>query len=163
MDKVQSITNLFLGFPNAKLDPPVLAVYLMVLKEVPAEELEVLVMQCLSRPGAFPPSAGDLLDQWRTMKGAIPGADAAVRGWLAVLESLRSFPATVLKDPIAVETVKAMGGISTLRRSETPSLDRRDFIRMYEAIARAKTEEARETAEYKRLAGGGKLLERKDD
>jgi len=158
MNKMDLLKTMFAAFPNSKPTEATYGVYLEVLQEIPVVALAALVKQSVSQPTDFPPSAGSLLDLWRRANGNLPPIGGAARGWLSVLESLKTKPASPLADPIAKEAVRALGGISVLRASENPGMDRAHFFRIYEELAAARAAEARDTTEFKALSSG-RLLE----
>lgn len=150
MDRLGVIQKLFAAYPNTTASAATFAVYLEVFEDVPVEELHAVVMQCIREGSSFPPSSGQVFERWRIMHSPI-SPDMAVQGWLSVVDSLKSIPATPLNDPIAREAVKALGGISEIRRSENPGMDRAHFFRIYAELARSAADEQRLSSEYKQL------------
>lgn len=167
MDRLDIIKKLFAAYPNSKPEEATHAVYLEVLHDIPLEELAVIVRQIVSTPGAFPPSAGDTRDLWLRSKGLLPDVDAAERAWASATAAMRgvgSYGVPRFKDPLVAEVVKTMGW-QTLCASDNPEADRAHFMRIYNAYAKRKTEQARMTTSYKQLVDSNRnaLLERKDD
>lgn len=163
MNKLDILIKMFAAFVNARPTEATYAVYLEVLADVPREALQVIVNQVLSSPVEFPPSPGQLKDAWLRSQGKLSPVDGAARGWLAVQEALKTVPAAKLDDPIARDVVKAMGGMTAIRRSETPQYDRRDFLRLYDEMAKGVDAEDRQRTDYKALSDNSRLLEARDE
>ena len=68
-----------------------------------------------------------------------------------MLVALKSVPATPLADPIAKRVVEALGGISEIRRSERPAVDRAHFLKLYDAYVLDATNAYRYSPEYAAL------------
>lgn len=157
MDKIAVILKLFAGYPNMTATIATQAVYLEVLAEVPTDELHTVVMQCLREGGAFPPSAGQVLQRWLSAYSApVQGAE---RGWLSVQMAMRDpcnyvpEPSAFVprfKDPLVGKVVAAMGWYN-LRMSEQPRVDQAQFIKMYDAFAAREAGELKLSDEFKAL------------
>lgn len=173
MDKLSVIQKLFAAYPNTTAGTATYAVYLEVLAEIPGEELNVVVMQCIREAGSFPPSAGQVFERWRNMHSPV-SPDLAAQGWLSVQRALRD-PATYsptpegpmpkFRDPIVAKAVEALGW-HNLRLSENQVADRAQFVRFYEMFARSESAEQRLSLEYRQLRetnGNGHVLKRLTD
>lgn len=153
MDKINMLQVLFGAYPNTQPNEMTYAAYLEVFKDVPKEELWPLVLQNISNPGAFPPSAGDLLELWRQAKGQLPPQDGAEQAMEAIGRAVWRVGyvgSPTFDDPITERVVRAYGWLK-ICQSENPETVYAQLRKMYEGFARGAASQARLTTEYKRL------------
>jgi hypothetical protein len=148
----QLLQLLFACYLNTKVGKENFAAYTLVLKDVPVNELEVVIKQIMSNPGAFPPSPGDILEMYRRLQHHT-NPQVAQQGWESVRRAIlgvgsRGTPR--FRDPIVQRVVQAMGWIE-LCASEKPGVDRAHFIKFYEAFASGEVSEQRLTPEFRMM------------
>lgn len=173
MDRLDLIQKLFAAFPGATATAANFSAYLETLDEVPMDELQVIVKQCMREGGSFPPSAGQVFERWRTMHSPV-SPDLAAQGWLSVQKAMRD-PATYspvpegpmpkFADALVAKAVQALGW-HNLRMSENPRTDQAQFERLYRMFAEQEAREQRLSTEYKQLRetnGNGHILKRLTD
>lgn len=157
MDKLAIIQKLFAAYPNTTASAATFAVYLEVLAELTAEQLNTVVMQCIREGGSFPPSAGQVMQKWQA--AIAPPTEGAERGWLSVQMAMRDplnyvpEPSPFVpnfRDPLVAKVVAAMGWYN-LRMSETPRVDQAQFTKMYNAFAERAAAERNFSTDYKQL------------
>lgn len=155
---------LFEAYPNFHPTEGTFMAYELVSNEVPVDELKVVVVQVLSQPGSFPPSAGDLLDLWRRARGQLPpqdGAERALEAIRAAIWAVGYVGTPTFDDALVERTVKAYGWLN-ICTSEEPEIVFAQLKKMYEGFARGAAESARLTTEYRKLVEGtAKKLEDK--
>lgn len=163
IDRLGLIQKLFAAFPNATATDATLATYLETLAEIPSDELDIIVRQCIRDGGNFPPSAGQVLRTW--LAAMSPVIEGAERGWLSVQNAMRDpinytpeptafVPA--FRDPIVRKVVAAMGWYN-LRMGDEPRVDQAQFIRMYNAFAEREERNSHLLPEYKLLQSSATL------
>src|SRR6478609_5003723 len=112
MDKLALVKALFAAYPMAKPAEETYQIYLLVLKDIPLEELQAVVLQHVSTPGAFPPSAGDLRELWRKSKGMlepIDGAQACIESIRRAVREVGYLEVPKFKDPLTRRVVETWG------------------------------------------------------
>lgn len=152
MDSLGIVQKLFAAYPNTAPTKGTFAVYLEVLQEVPIDELNAVVMQCVREGGGFPPSAGQVYERWRNMRSPVK-PDLAQQGWESVTKAIAGvgmWGTPAFKDPIVKRVVDAFGWLN-LCMSDNQMADRAQFVKFYESFARQVAEEERLSADYKRL------------
>jgi hypothetical protein len=83
----QLLQLLFACYLNTKVGKENFAAYTLVLKDVPVNELEVVIKQIMSNPGAFPPSPGDILEMYRRLQHHT-NPQVAQQGWESVRRAI---------------------------------------------------------------------------
>jgi len=125
------IEKLFAAYPNTTAPKATLAVYLEVLADIPIAELHTAVMQCVHEGHAFPPSAGQVFERWRTL--TTPAELGVSDAWGQVQSEIRrvgSWGKPEFDDPIVARVVATMGWLE-LCQSETGMADRAHFMKLY--------------------------------
>lgn len=153
MNKLMVLKALFAAFPNSKPSEETFAVYLRVVADVPAEELDDVVMQYVNNPGPFPPSAGDLKELWRRSRGMLPAEDGAEQALASIRKAVWEvgyIGTPTFKDSITQRTVDAYGWLN-ICTSDEPEIIYAQLRKMYEGFAKRAASDARMTPEYKRL------------
>lgn len=163
MDRLELIQMLFGAFPTANATASTFTAYLDTLEEIPLDELRVIVRQCMREGGAFPPSAGQVMQRW--LAAYAPPALGAEQAWLSVQMAMRDPRNYVpepspfvpkFKDPVVGKVVAAMGWYN-LRMSEQPRVDQAQFIRMYDAFVDSAASEQKLSTEYVQLREANRL------
>lgn len=169
MDRVQLLKMLFAAFPNTGPTEATFLAYTAVLKDIPLPELEAVIIEVISQPGSFPPSAGDLRERWLSAKGKLPSTSAAEEGWEAVMKAIRypgRYGSPKFDDPITERVVKAFGWLNFCDMPVDQHMAyRAQFVKFYNAYAHNDNESARMTPGFALMANRAvpPLLERDDD
>ena len=148
---------MFTAFPNSNATPETIIIYAKRLADIPLNELEAIVNQCIDEC-EFLPTIAKIKEMHRQMLSDI-SVDKGAEGWLAVQRAMldpvnytpepNSF-VPKFKDPIVRKVVEAMGWWN-LRTSENQMADRSQFLRFYESFTRRELANERLSAEYKQL------------
>lgn len=158
MDRLQIIQKLFAAYPSTTASPATYAVYTELLGDIPGDELNAVVNQCLMDGGNFPPTIASLRERWRNMHSPT-SPDKAADGWLAVQRAMRDpasysptpeGPPPKFSDPLVQKAVEALGW-HNLRLSENVMADRAQFVRFYQMFAGNEAGEQRLSTEYRQL------------
>jgi lysophospholipid acyltransferase (LPLAT)-like uncharacterized protein len=147
------LDQLFSSYPNTKIEPATVAVYVRLLQDIPPADLQTIVDQAIAT-SEFLPTIAKLRDTWHAMNHAdqITWADA----WDAVMAEMRrigSYGSPHFEDELTARVVKSMGW-KALCASENTQTDRAQFRDMYNAIA------SRQESAQKLLPQARELAER---
>lgn len=161
MDSVEQIgfvlKQLFAAYPGNKATEGTVAVYVRFLQDIPTNELQAVVDQCIVE-SEFLPTIAKIKEMHRQMHSAV-SPDLAAQGWLSVQKALRD-PATYsptpegpmpkFRDPLVAKAVEALGW-HNLRLSENAMADRAQFLKFYGMFANSEAGEQRLSPEFKQL------------
>lgn len=123
-------------WPNHRVDDPnvAIAAWQMVLGDVPYEAASKALTIYMRDGHEFAPNAGLLYQIIIDMTDALPSsADAWDEVQSRIRQTYPGHESPKWDAPLPVrQAARAMGGIHTLRMSETPMADRAHFIKFYE-------------------------------
>lgn len=151
------LKQLFAAFPNNKVTEGTVAVYVDRLKDIPVNELQAVVNQCIDE-SEFMPTIAKLKEMHRQMHSPV-SPDLAAQGWLSVQKAMRDpgtysptpeGPMPKFRDPIVAKAVEALGW-HNLRLSDNQMADRAQFLKFYGMFANSEASEQRLSPEYKQL------------
>jgi hypothetical protein len=165
---VQAIVQqLVAAYPNAKVSEQTVVVYLRMLQDIPADELQTVVDQCIAQQ-KFIPTVAEIRDMHRTLTVSLNRPTAA-EAWGEVRRAIMRvghIRVPEFDDPLVAEAVKHMGW-RELCVSENQVADRARFLQTYEQLSDRREQgdkllpPARQLAErngMKRLTAVGELL-----
>lgn len=128
------------AYQNFKLPPSPVEMDMMVnswhltLGDLPYDLVSLAMLDYQRSPAEFPPTAGQLRHLAIDRAAVVPSREQA---WTMVLDHLRRhsyLDNTPLAAPApVVDAVRALGGLGSLRRSETPEMDRSHFFKVYDS------------------------------
>ena len=154
MSTVQSVQFLFSMYPHSgKQTEQQIAGYAMMLKDLPPDQLNTVILQCVAEC-KFVPTVAEIRERWHALTTDIMEGDAE-EGWLSVKKAIVGVGYTAtptFRDPLTAKTVEALGW-QELCQSENQVADRAHFLRIYEGFQSRKTEVDR------LLPGARKMLE----
>lgn len=151
MNTSTTLKKLFATFPNGNATAATVLVYVERLSSIPAEELEVVINQCIDE-SEFLPTIAKIKEMHRQMKSPVT-PDLAQQGWESVTRAVAGvgmWGTPSFKDPIVKRVVDAFGWLN-LCMSDNQMADRAQFVKFYESFARQVAEEERLSNEYKQL------------
>lgn len=105
----------------------------LTLGDLPYDLVERAMLDYQRSPAEFPPNAGQLRHLAIDRAAMVPNREQA---WQMVLDHMRRH-SYLDKAPLAapdpvLQAVRVLGGISALRKSETPEMDRAHFFKAYD-------------------------------
>lgn len=156
------LEELFAAYPNIAGDEKAIAMYLRLLRDIPAVELQIVVDQCVAEM-KFLPTVAEIREKHLSLTHRA-GELAAAEAWGMVTQEIRrigSWGTPVFDNPTVAQVVKQMGW-RELCMSENPGVDRAQFMRMYEQLINREVQEHRLLPQAKQLieaTNGTKLLE----
>lgn len=151
------LKKLFATFPNGNATAATVLVYVERLSNIPEQQLEVIVNQCIDE-SEFLPTIAKIKEMHRRLLNPT-SPDLAAQGWLSVQNAMRDpvnyspvpeGPMPKFKDPIVAKAVQALGWYN-LRMSENPRTDQAQFERLYKMFAEHETGEQRLSPEFLQL------------
>lgn len=137
------LKQLFVGYPNVEISEGTVAIYIRLLADIPASDLQTIVDQCLAEC-KFLPTVAELRERHRSLTVNYNQLTAA-EAWGLVLSEIRrigSYGSPQFTDGKTSQVVKMMGW-RELCASEQPGVDRAQFMRMYEQLAGRDDQEQR--------------------
>lgn len=152
MDRLELVEKLFAAYPNTTPSEVTFGVYVEILADIPLDDLNTVILQCIREGGAFPPSAGQLRERWRTLTQ--PAQLAITDAWAMVMAEMRrvgSWGTPAFADPLVDRVVRAMGWL-TLCQSEDGMADRAHFLKLYGDLLARGEQASRLTPEARQLA-----------
>lgn len=135
MGNIQPILKqLFAAYANSQVTPATIAVYVRLLADIPPADLQVVVDQCLAEC-KFLPAIAEIRERYALLTRTIAQPTAA-EAWGEVLVEIRRVGyvgSPYFADSAIAQVVRQMGW-RELCMSETPGVDRAQFMRMYEQL-----------------------------
>ncbi len=127
------LKQLFSAYPNSEVSPATVAVYMRLLRDIPAAQLQTVVDQAIATC-KFLPTVAELRDMYAALGNGdrLTWADA----WQLVVKEIRrigSYGVPHFDDDMTQRTVAAMGW-RELCLSENQAVDRAQFRDMYNAM-----------------------------
>ena len=129
------LKKLFAAYPNTTVDEEAIVIYVQMLGNIAPNELRMAVHQCICTC-TFLPGVAEILETHHSLKGNLieqtPG-----EAWGSVEKALRgvgSWGKPKFKNELTARVVDMMGW-RNLCESDKPSVDRAQFMRMYEGVA----------------------------
>ena len=163
-DIAQIVGIISAAYPNWNVTEYTNEVYYQTLHDIPADELKVAVLHCISENGRkFAPSVGEIRGAVAEMRGIASNLPSAYQAWEEVqkqiLENGGDFGKPVWSNSI-VESAARMIGWRNLRMSEDQTSDRARFIQCYEQLVVRATRDEMLLPEVRGYIEdrGGKLL-----
>lgn len=131
------------AFPGV-ISGETISVYVRTLADLPLEVLDAAVEQCVAEC-KFRPTVAELRD--KALKLATPAGShpTSAEAWGLVVAAIRavgSYGRPTFKDPLVARAVEVMDW-RQLCMSEQPSVDRAQFMRIYEQLVARELDEAR--------------------
>ncbi len=128
------LKQLFSAFPSVQVSAETTAVYMRLLKDIPIEELQVIVDQAVATC-KYLPTVAELRDLRHGLQNH--GRLSWTEAWESVQREMRrigSYGVPSFPDPLTARVVASMGW-RNLCLSETQMADRAHFRDMYQALA----------------------------
>lgn len=129
------LKQLFMAYPNSRIEEATVAVYVRLLSDIPPSELQTVVDQAIVEC-TFLPTVAELRQRHRALTHTLL-APTAADGWGEVEREIRRigrYGTPHFDDPLTARVVAMMGWLN-LCNSETPGVERAHFLRMYESLA----------------------------
>ena len=132
------IAKLSAAFPNWKVSPYTIQVYLEDLSDIDSETLDAAVKMCRTEPGrAFAPSTGEIRGAVGKLRGMSNNVPSSYEAWQEVGRQINinggEYGNPVWSHPLVEKAVRAIGW-RQLRMSEDQTADRARFIQCYEQL-----------------------------
>ena len=132
-ETMNALKQLFAAYPQTQVSEQTVAVYLKMLRDIPAEALQVAVDQSIATC-KFLPTVAELRDTLHglTQIGALTWGEA----WDDVQKEMRrigSYGVPQFRSPLTAQVVRSMGW-KTLCASENIQTDRAQFRDMFNAL-----------------------------
>ncbi len=127
------LKQLFSAFPNVQVTMETTAVYMRLLKDIPVEDLQVIVDQAVATC-KYLPTVAELRDLHHGLQNR--GRLSWTEAWESVQREMRrigSYGVPVFSDPLTTRVVAAIGW-RNLCISETQMADRAHFRDAYQAL-----------------------------
>ena len=134
------LKQLFAVYPNSQSTEQTVAVYLRLLQDIPPEELQTIVDQCIAQ-NKFLPTIAELRDMHHTLTLSLMQPTAA-EAWGEVRKAITStghIRIPQFDDPL-VERAVAVMGWRELCISENQIADRARFLQIYGQLEQRKTQ-----------------------
>lgn len=129
------LKQLFAAYPNAQVHEGTVAMYYRLLQDIPVEQLQVVVDECVATH-KFLPTVAEVREKYYDLAGAMLEQSAA-EAWGSVELAIRRvtrYGTPRFKDPRVAKVVEMMGW-QELCNSDKPAVDRAQFMRMYAEVA----------------------------
>ncbi len=155
------------AYPHAKITESTIAVYYEVLGDLPLDLLRAVVLQVISEPGQFMPTAGDLRTRAIELIEQARGIPDPEVAWGEVMDKLDIYNPpgpNDFSDPLIYQALTTIGGTRAvgMAAEEMIAATRARFIEAYRALLRRRRfqryalPQVRDTiaalaAEYRRL------------
>ena len=160
MNRQGIFKQLFESFPNSagKVTETTVAMYYRLLRDIPDEELQITIDQCIAE-SRFLPTIAEIRERWHALNTV--GQLTATEAWEQVTKEIKrigSWGAPQFDNEITKRAVDAMGWIN-LCQSDVPGVDRAQFHRIYDGLsargnqAQRMLPASRQLAERKAIAG----------
>lgn len=128
------LKQLFAAYANTQVTPELVAVYTRILSNIPPDDLQVVVDQCIAEC-KFMPTVAEIRERYTALTRSLAALSAA-EAWGLVTGEIRrigSWGAPQFDDPLTARVVEMMGW-RELCQSENQMADRAQFMRMYQEI-----------------------------
>ena len=164
IDIAQIISVISAAYPNFVVTEKTVEVYWQILSDIPADELKVATLHCISESGRkFAPSVGELRGAVGELRSMSTNMPSSFQAWQEVQKQISDnggdFGKPVWSCPLVERTVQAIGW-RNLRMSEDATADRARFIQCYEQFQERAQKEDLLVPEVKGFieVNGAKLL-----
>jgi len=137
------LKQLFEAYPSNKATEGTVAMYVKLLRDIPAAELQVVVDQAVC-DCTYLPTIAEIRSRWHKLTRPA-GAMSAAEAWGMVTAEIRrvgSWGTPCFEHPQVAHVVRAIGW-QELCMSENQMADRAHFMRMFEQVAGREEEVAR--------------------
>lgn len=133
MNNIQPVLKqLFEAYPNNRVTDGTVAMYLRLLQDIPAHELQTVVDQSVATC-KFLPTVAELRDTWHALTRTL-GTQSAAEAWGDVQRQIRAvgyIGKPEFENEITAWVVRSIGWLE-LCASDKPAVDRAQFMRMYD-------------------------------
>ena len=158
------LKQLFAAYPNSQVSDDTVAIYLRLLQDIPVEDLQTVVDQCIAQC-KFLPTVAEVREQWHNLTrnlAQMSGEEA----WGLVQAEIRrigSWGAPHFEDERVMKVVRSMGW-NNICQSDEPAVDRAQFMRIYNQMSHREQEinkllpQSREMAAHRGLLPIGNSL-----
>ena len=151
------LRQLFAAYPNTQVSDGTVLIYLKLLQDVPVDDLQVVVDQCIASC-KFLPTVAELREQWKNLTANLNQISGEEAWGLVTLEFRRTGYVGIpqFEDERTARVVQIMGW-QNLCKSEEQMADRAHFMRIYNSLAQREGRidkllpEARTFAEHRGL------------
>lgn len=146
------LKQLFAAYPNTQVPDGTVAIYLRLLQDIPADELQTVVDQCIASC-KFLPTVAEVREQWHNLTRNISQMGGA-EAWGLVQAEIRrtgSWGAPRFENERIAKVVRSMGWLE-ICQSDKPAVDRAQFMRIYDSIAEREEEIHKLLPQSKELA-----------
>jgi hypothetical protein len=129
------LKQLFSAYPNTQVEEGTVAIYIRLLGDIPVEELQAVVDQCIA-DCKFLPTVAEVREHWRNLTrnlGELSGAE----GWGLVQAEIRrmgSWGSPHFENAKVQRVVDMMGWLN-ICQSENLAVDRAQFMRIFDTLA----------------------------
>lgn len=137
MTESSTLRQLFASYPNSQATVETVAQYDRLLSDIPPADLQTVVDQAVAEC-KFLPTVAELRERWHTLAGGL-GQLTAGDAWGRVKDEIRrvgSWGTPKFDDPITARVVRNMGWLELCTSESPEGVDRAQFERMYNEIAR---------------------------
>lgn len=157
-EHIAVLKQLFAAFPNTAASEGTVAMYLRLLRDIPAPQLQTVVDQCVAEM-KFLPTVAEVREKYLALTERA-GELAAAEAWGMVKAEIRrvgSWGLPEFDDPQVATVVKQMGWLELCASDSPEGVDRAQFMRMYDQTVARKVSEHRllpQARQMKELAAG---------
>lgn len=126
------LKQLFEAYPNNKASEGTVAMYYRLLQDIPPDDLQMAVDQCIAS-SRFLPTIAELRETWHSLTRTL-GQQSAAEAWADVEQQIREtgyIGSPQFDNPTTAAVVKSMGW-RNICASEQPYVERAQFMRMYD-------------------------------
>lgn len=137
MNKTASVLRqLVAAYTNTQVSDETVAIYIRLLRDIPADDLQTIVDQSIAEC-KFLPTVAEIRDRWHSLTRGL-GELTSAEAWGMVMMEIRRVGYTGAPhfESQKVARVVKMIGWRELCMSEEPGIDRAQFMRMYDQVAR---------------------------
>ncbi|KKN74815.1 hypothetical protein LCGC14_0387080 [marine sediment metagenome] len=148
----QIIKQLFAAYPNSQVTEQTVVVYLKLLQDIPLDELQTIIDQCIAQL-KFLPTVAELRNMHHTLTTSLAQPSAA-EAWGAVqkqLSSVGNWGVPQFEDSLVGQVVEMIGW-QDLCASENTMADRAHFLRMYQQVEQRRQQGKKLLPAARRLA-----------
>jgi len=156
------IKQLFAAYPYAQVSDQTVVVYIRGLSNIPSDDLDVVIQQCIAEK-KYLPTVAEIQDMYRSLSGSLAQLSSG-EAWGEVHRAIARYGhirKPQFDDDIIIRTVEAMGW-NNLCMSENQAADRARFMQIYADISKRKESVDRLTPKSRKMleskAGGMKSL-----
>lgn len=148
------LKQLFEAYPNNGATEGTVAVYYRLLSDLPVDDLQTIVDQCIIE-SKFLPTVAEIRERYRSLTA--PDLEStAIDQWTKVQKAARlthlDYVTINWSNPITVKAIEAMGGLAQIGKSDKPGIERAQFLNIWKSLAEAAVGESKLTPAARQLA-----------